>query len=271
MQIKKAIGFILRKTDIGEGNVMIDAFLKDLQDLTYSKYKLKIFGILKSKKRNPIVVEIGNYISVDFYYKENSEIHNVKEINLIERFYDIKKDYENFYHFSKIIQITNLMTRFEKDLKEIYELLYYASFFIQNYLENSKQELKSLLESMEVSFWDLIFLFYMVRLLNISGYVGDVEKCSSCGQKIQEKAKWQESMYFLCEQCDLTANRNDFFYKEIILLILKNKFINFVYKLKEFLVKQKNIEMSEFLERMMNKMNLITSDLLERPIKLFSD
>lgn len=271
MQIKKGKGFILRKKDIGEGNIILEALLKDEEELSFSKCKLKSFGILKSKKRNPIVVEIGNYISVDYYYKENSEVYNIKEINLLERFTQIKKSYENFYHFSKIIQITNLLTRFEKDLKEVYELLYFGSFFIEQYFQNSSQDVKDFIGTLGLSFWDLIILFYVVRLLHITGFVGDVGKCSSCGQGLKEKAKWQEAMYFLCENCDLTANRNDFFYKEIIYLILKNKFINFIYKLKESIQKQeKEGNALPFLDPLFSKINLIINDLIETPVKLFS-
>ncbi|MFN3603895.1 MAG: DNA repair protein RecO [Leptonema sp. (in: bacteria)] len=273
MKLQKGKGFIMRKTEVGEGDVILDTFLLDPESFYYSRRKLKIFGILKSKKRNPVVVEIGNYISVSYYYKEALEICNIKEIDLIERFNEIKKKYETFYSFSKLIQITNTVAVSDKDLEEIYKLFYFAIYFLENYLKTPNLEIQTILTSLNLNFWDLFFLFYVIRLLKIIGYVGDLNHCSNCNQPIIKKAKWQEKMYFFCSVCDFTANQIDFFYKQMILLILQNKFIDFLYKLKEIVdsTSEKNQEfyLSQFLEPMKKKINSILNDLLENPINLF--
>lgn len=270
MQIKKGEGFILNKKEIGEKDVLIEIIFKDTILLNYSKYKLKIFGILNSKKRNPVVVEIGNYVSVDFYYKENLEIHNIKEINLIDRFSQIKKNYEDFFYFSKLIQITNLMSVSEKDLEEIYKLFYFASFFIENYLKDRDLEIQNILESFSIQFWEIIFLFYIVRLLKISGYVGDIDHCANCNQLLIDKAKWQEGMYFYCSHCDLTANHFDFISKKIIKKILQNKFKNFLNKLKEEIsLQDKEFDFIPLLEYIKKKINYILNDLISKPMDIF--
>lgn len=268
MQIKKGKGFILNKKELGEKDLLIETILQE-DTLNYSKYKLKIFGILKSKRRNPIVVEIGNYVSIDFYYKENLEIHNIKEINLIERFSQIKKNYEDFFYFSKLIEITNLMSVSEKDLEEIYKLFYFASFFIENYLKNPDLEIQNICESLSIHFWENIFLFYIVRLLKISGYMGDIEHCANCNRLLVDKAKWQEGMYFYCSYCDLTANHFDFINKKIIEIILQNKFKNYLYKLKEILLKEKELEHIQLFEYIKKKLNSILNDLISKPIDIF--
>lgn len=268
MKLEKVTGIILKKNEINETDVIIDGIFVN-RNKEYLKKKFIVYGILKSKKRNPIVIEPCNYVSIDYYEKENKEILNIKEINLIERFYELKKNYKNLQYLSTLLEIVNYASITDSNLKDIYKLFLSALYYLQSYILKHKkiQKTLSILEEYNLDIEDILLLFFIIRILRIMGYVGDLYFCSYCNKEIQNKTKWQKELYFLCENCDPTSNQLDFFYLLILRNILEKKFDFFIENLKhcfnEYHILKENLK--EILKPFKEKIESIAKDVL--PIK----
>jgi recombinational DNA repair protein (RecF pathway) len=248
MKLEKATGIILKKHIIQEKDVIIDVIIQTT-DHVYLRKKFIVYGILKSKKRSSVIVEIGNMVELNYYDKKEREIQTIKEINLINRYYELKDNYDKLVFLSILLELCNYASIADSHtIQDIYILLLSGLNYLQNFYKNdeSLKEILILLNQMNLSFKEIFLLFFSVRLLKISGYVGDLSKCSSCNNKIKEKAKWQEGLYFYCKECDPTSNMIDFFYLKILENITENKFNNFINNF-IFLIQQSNIKKEEFL------------------------
>ncbi|GIX40329.1 MAG: hypothetical protein KatS3mg129_0062 [Leptospiraceae bacterium] len=258
MKLEKGIGIILKKKEINEKDVIIDVLIKN-NDESYHRKKFIVYGILKSKKRNPIIVEAGNLIQLDYYDKKNLDILNVKEINLINRFYELKNNYEKLLFLSQILELSHYASITDAhSLKDVFILLLSALQYLEDYHKKQYQKIEDLLEKLSLSFKEIFLLFFSVRLLKIMGYVGDLNFCSSCNKEISIKAKWQEGLYFYCDECDPTSNEIDFIYLQILRLITKFKFNNFLEQLEVYIEKsqiEKN-KIHHIFSSMEEKLNL---------------
>ncbi len=272
MKLEKAIGIILKKHVIQEKDVIIDAIVKTSENI-YLRKKFIVYGILKSKKRNSVIVEIGNMVELNYYDKKEREIQTIKEINLINRYYELKDNYDKLVFLSILLELCNYASIADSHtIQEIYILLLSGMNYLQNYYKNdeSLKEILALLNQISLSFKEIFLLFFSVRLLKISGYVGDLSECSSCNNKIKEKTKWQEGLYFYCKECDPTSNVIDFFYLKILESIIENKFNHFI-KNFIFLIQQSNIKTEEFLNvfhALENKINYYLKEVFPISDKL---
>lgn len=265
MKLQKATGLILKKNEINESDVIIDVVLVN-SDKIYLKQKFIIHGILKSKNRNPIVVEPCNLISIDYYHREDKEILNIKEINLLERFYELKKSYKDLQYLSILIDIVNYASITDSNLKDIYILFLSALTYLQSYnqKQGKVQKTLSILEEYNIDLKDILLLFFILRILHIMGYVGDLYFCSHCHKEIQNKTKWQKELYFLCENCDPTSNKLDYIYLLMIRNILEKKFDNFIKNLYQLLIEHHitKDEFHEFLKPLENKIEQYLKEIL---------
>ncbi len=263
MNLNKATGIILKKKEVNEKDIIIEVILKTRENI-YTKKKFIIHGILKSKKRNPIIAEIGNLVSIDFYNKPDNEILNIKEINLIDRFDELKTNYEDFYLTSFILGISYYASLSDNSLKELYILLLSALNFLKSYKKEpgSYSEILNFINKYKIQLKNLVFLFYILRILKIMGYIGDLNFCTHCNKPIIEKAKWQKEIYFFCEHCDSTANKIDFIYLQIIKFTNQYKFNIFIKKLEE-LINQFHLQNDflQFIEPMENKIELYLKEI----------
>jgi recombinational DNA repair protein (RecF pathway) len=265
MKLEKAKGIILKKKEINEKDVIIDVLLYN-SDNTYQRKKFLIYGILKSKKRNPIIVEIANFVQIDYYDKKNIDILSIKEINLINRFYYLKNTYEKLLFLSQILELTYFASLSDNySLKEIYILLYSALQYLDSYYHKEQTYNKNLNSFINDYFYlkEVLLLFFSFRLLKIMGYVGDLNHCSNCNKVMENKVKWQEGLYFYCENCDPTSNEIDFNCLKIFQIMQKNKFDIFLTQLKilmEKLQKEKK-DIHLILTTLEDKLNLYLKEI----------
>ncbi len=265
MNLNKATGIILKKKEVNEKDVIIEVILKTIENI-YTKKKFIIHGMLKSKKRNPIIAEIGNLVSIDFYDKSNYEILNIKEINLVDRFDELKTNYEDFYLISILLNISHYASLSDNSLKELYILILSALNFLKSYKKEPELylDIVNFINKYNIQLKNLVFLFYILRILKIMGYIGDLNFCTHCNKPIMEKAKWQKEIYFFCEHCDPTANKIDFIYLQIIKFTNQYKFNIFIKKLEE-LINQFYIQNDflQFIEPMENKIESYLNEIFD--------
>jgi DNA repair protein RecO (recombination protein O) len=132
-----------------------------------SKAKYRLKGIKKSKNRPIIASEIGSFISVDFYLHKNTEIFNVKEVSIIERFENPKASYEGFLLITYFCELVDTILP-NGDSHEKCFGLFYAALSMLN----------------SGKFQPLILPFFKLRLLSLLGLVSKEFRCSGCDESI---------------------------------------------------------------------------------------
>ncbi|HNI91176.1 MAG TPA: DNA repair protein RecO, partial [Leptospiraceae bacterium] len=128
---------------------------------TKAKYKLK--GIKKSKNRPILASELGALIAIDYYQHKNEEIHNIKEVSLIERFEKIKETYEGYLLITYFCELMDTILPNGDSHEKCFELLN-AAFHAIN----------------EENFQPLILPFFKLKLLSVLGLVSRELICHSC-------------------------------------------------------------------------------------------
>ena len=161
--------------------------------------RFKIKGLQKSQKKNQIVSEIGSLVSLEYYYKQNRDVYNVKEIHLIERFDCLKSSYSCFIVLSYICEILNKMLNEGEIHKKEYVLFYGA-----------------LNELNKNDFHNFFISFFLIRLLKTLGFLSIYPKCNSCMRILclesnEEKIGLDTSNFkFNCSNCsNIFVDRKD--------------------------------------------------------------
>ncbi|MCS7205980.1 MAG: recombination protein O N-terminal domain-containing protein [Leptospiraceae bacterium] len=270
MKLQKCQGIILKKSVFQEADVHLEVLCKELYDQKYTRKKFVVHGILKSKRRNPIVVELGNLVQIDYYEKDINETQNVKEIQLIERFWEFKSQYQNFELLGKILEITYYASMSDqRELKEIYVLLLKGLEFLQSYVLKEKEDVKKIIEELSLDFSSIFLLFFSVRVLMFMGYVGDLVHCSFCHDPLDGLAKWQEKLYFYCRKCDATANVIDYYYSFFLQQIKQKKFSNFIKFLKQLHIQKSIDRIDELLWELQKRIEIHLKEIIPMKRSLF--
>lgn len=204
MSLVKEKGIVVSSKVIGEADALITLLC---QSGSKSKYRLK--GIKKSKSRPIIASEIGSFISIDFYAHKNSEIFNVKEVSIIERFEKPKSTYEGFLLISYLCELIDLILPNGDSHGKCFEIFYAALCA----LEADK-------------FQPLILPFFKLRLLSLLGLVSKEFICSVCEESILTKnsaSLHYMNLDMICGECQ-TVKKNHILSIRLMDKIFKSRF-----------------------------------------------
>lgn len=233
MKLEKCRGIILSRKIINEIDVVLDV-LCEMDDGMYAKKKILVHGIIKSRKRSPVVAEIGNLVNIDYYEKDPAGIQSSKEIQLLERFWELKSSYPNLQNLTTVLELASYATMtVERDLKNVFVLVVSFLEFAQRYFLGKEDGVKQILQELRLDFWRIAMLLYKIRILKEMGLVGDTETCSLCKKPLHSSAKWQERIYFYCKSCDITANEWDYRLAMLLGAFKRKKFKELLYVLKD--------------------------------------
>ena len=182
MSLKKIDGFIIKSFN----NLGIDTIITLLPERDHvCKFRLK--GLQKSRKKSQTIAEIGSYVSLEYYYKENRDIYYVKEIDLLERFENIKNNYKGYILLSYLSELlVKFLNEGEKHNKEY--ILFYGAL-----QELNKNGIHS------------FFLpFFQIRLLKSLGFIAMESNCCFCMKPFGNHSNIgldQKNFQFYCEAC----------------------------------------------------------------------
>lgn len=165
MSLIKEKGIVVSSKLVGEADGLIT-----LLGESGSKAKYRLKGIKKSKNRPIIASELGSYISIDFYLHKNEEIHNIKEVSVIDRFENPKATYEGYLLVTYFCELVDTILPNGDSHAKCFELFHAAMLALNT-----------------GKFQPLILPFFKLRLLSLLGLVSKDFTCSLCEEPILVK------------------------------------------------------------------------------------
>jgi DNA repair protein RecO (recombination protein O) len=126
-------------------------------------------GISSSKKRPITATEIGSWIMIDYYKKETDFPSYIKNIQIIQRYENLKKDYLGLTALSYILEIADVFSPHGENSPDIWKLL------------------KGSLEEWDKNgFHFTLIPFFKLRILQLGGILPKDGECSRCHRSYQE-------------------------------------------------------------------------------------
>jgi DNA repair protein RecO (recombination protein O) len=182
----KASGFVVRRTKIGEADLIIQVISDD-----FGLIPLKVRGARKIKSKLSGYLQTISQVRLEIA-KGKGTIDTICGVETINTFAKLKKNLTKvafaFYLFETYLALIG-----ETADKKAYEALA-ETFNFLNHIEKFHK------------FDKIIYLWFSVQLLETSGQMIELEKCSGCGKKFNEKAQLSPKYGgIICEECKKNA------------------------------------------------------------------
>jgi DNA repair protein RecO (recombination protein O) len=181
MPLYQTPAIVLRSTPYGESDQIVT-----LYTLAFGKMKGIAKGAKRSRKRFANTLEIGSYIQVAFFEKENQDLVRLDHSELICPFGSLREDITKLAWASYFIELVNELTAERIKNKALFKLLvYFLNLIDRGMLQEEIQRV------------------FEVRLLSHLGYQPHFNHCTRC-----QKHLFEEKFFFgsreggiLCPSC----------------------------------------------------------------------
>lgn len=190
--IVTSTGIVLSRRKDRETDIVFDLMREN-----GSVVRLRAHGIVATKNRSGLIHEPGSKIQAT-YYDEDSRGGSLKEATLLDRREGLKESYTDMTLLSYVLEISRHASEGSPD-PDLYRLLDGA-------LETLNQENKKRTVDDFLSF----IIFYKTRLMKVSGFLGETDRCSHCGAPLEGEAYLnRDELSFTCKNCEKDANHQD--------------------------------------------------------------
>jgi DNA repair protein RecO len=243
--LKSEEGIVLSRKKSGEADLEITLLSSE-----GSLMRVKMHGLRASRHRSQLLGEPGSLIKILLYEnRRDGAVHrSMKEGELLDRHEELKGEYEKTVLLARLLRIAEQSATPEPH-PDLYRLLLGAIRF-------RGREFDTLGGG---GLDDELFVdFYIIRILKISGLLGDPTICSSCGRDLEKRAHWAvPEPFFYCDACSEKANRNDFLHSRLISLAERIKFGAFVTRTRE-----EGIYLADLVSDLSGKLNVCITEYL---------
>lgn len=184
MSLIKARGIVLREIFVGESDKIVTILAKD-----YGKINIRARGARKSKSKFLAGTQLFTYS--DFIISTKGNFFYLSEVETIEFFYDIRKDYDKLCYGNYFLELV------DKSIMEDLE---------------TNNILLLLLKTLKVICSDKINLglassIFELKFLEYSGYRPQIEECNLCGKSIDKPNTYFGQEGMVCNNCNLPNNK----------------------------------------------------------------
>lgn len=149
-----------------------DSKEKDKEVLLYSLEKGKLYAKFKGVKNQKSKLKAGKEVFTfgDFFIEEGKAGNIVTGVNIIESFYDISQNIDNYLEACNIFDMIKKLPITEENPKLFISII--KSLKVLNNERNAK---------------NVVFLKFLTDFFENNGYNFNFEKCSSCGARLTGK------------------------------------------------------------------------------------
>jgi DNA repair protein RecO (recombination protein O) len=234
MALKKEKGIVIQSMDFGDSDRMIS-----LAGESEVRMKFISKGIRKSKRRAIASTELGSLIEIDFYDQNEKDWKSIKEINLLNRYDEIKSSYLGTMFIFYLCEIITVLYPEGESHPFLYQILI-GSFDFAN----------------ENGFVIELLPFFKLRALANLGHFPTEFFCHSCGESVLAKKSAYFSMEnreFLCGDCH-TLPKDQLPMIQLFHVILSHRFSKFMeWKPKRETVREADYVLNQFLRSITGK------------------
>lgn len=181
-EIVKTKAVVIKKLDYGDTSKIATFFTED-----FGKISAIIKGARSPKSKMGSVVDILNTVQIVYYKKESREVQLVSQADLINHYSKIKEDLDKLKYASAVAEL--LLNLILDD--EAHPKLYKGSVKILDLMNEAKEPA------------EYYFVKYILFFLKENGYEISLDKCSSCGRKIEigKPYSFSYNSGLLCSEC----------------------------------------------------------------------
>ena len=180
--ISSTKAIVLNKKNFGDTSLICNLYSHE-----YGKISVIAKGAKTIKNTLGAMLQPLNHIECIYYYKSKRNIQIIKEATIIDKFFDIEKDYLKMRYALTVIDIVQHIHYVESPSKIIFRLLNKVLNHINDY-ENNKTL--------------LLYIFFQLQCLIYLGYYPAIEKCDQCDNKLDSASLNYQSGQLVCNQCN---------------------------------------------------------------------
>lgn len=178
----KTKGIVLKTKTIKDADKLVTIF-----SLENGKINILFKGASKSTSRKKAGCELGSYIFILCYQKNNETIPYASEIKVINSFQTLRENKKKFVYLNYILELFLHFTQFSHKNLPLF------NFLLKILHSFEKIEQKNI---------ELFIRFIEYNLIKQSGIMPDFSKCHKCQSPINESAYYYFTQsYILCEKC----------------------------------------------------------------------
>ncbi len=176
-------GIVLKTQKYGEADLIVT-------HLTSDRGIIKTFAKSprKTKSKFGSSLEPLTHAKLSLWGKEQSTMPKITQSDIINSFYQIRDNYQDFVHISKLVEILIALTPEGIPNKSLF------SFFLNilQFIKSTEHDTK-----------DSQHLIALIRLLAVIGYAPRLSGCGRCGEKSPDF--YPDSGTTLCVRCATTS------------------------------------------------------------------
>lgn len=212
--LANAVGFVLNRKRAGEADITFE-----LLPETGRTLRLRLHGILASRKRSGLVAEPGALIEAVYYQKEDG-FGSVKEARVRDRFEECKQNYETMLIVSHLLELCSLAASGDES-GQVHQLLLGA----MGELRARQPDPRKVAGAQEVR---RLLGFFRLRLARILGVLADPQACAECGEALENEAVWLlPELAFACHRCRADVSKEDFRMAQLMVAASRQRYANF--------------------------------------------
>lgn len=181
MPIYETKAIVLRSTPYGEADRIVSLYTLD-----FGKVKGVAKGAKRSQKRFGNTLEIGSYVSLSFFEKENIELVRLSHCDLIRSLKGLREDIVKLAWASYLIELINELTAERIQNRALFRLLLFFLHWIDR--EPLREEILRVFE---------------IRLFSLLGYQPQFTSCRRCQMELAEEKNFFSAKDggVLCPSC----------------------------------------------------------------------
>ena len=164
MPSKTVEAIILQVKPYGEADLIIDFFSSQS-----GRMRGIAKGAKKSKKRFVHCLEPLNWVSLNFFEKQNSSLVRIDQGELIDPFQGIRTDFRKWGQAAYFCEMIKELFAIADPNPSVFKLVRESLRVLEQ--EKGDQE---------------VFIIFQIRLLKLAGYALYLNACLSCGKKAEE-------------------------------------------------------------------------------------
>lgn len=172
---------VLNKRNYGDTSLICNLFSVD-----YGKFAIISKGAKSIKNLSGAALQPLNYIECIYYYKKNRNIQILKDVSIVNKFYEIEKNYNKTLIALTVIDIINHVSYVENPSKTIFRLV----FKTLKYINDAK-----------IDNVNIYYMFFLIQYLIQMGYYPSVDFCFKCNKELKSAHFNYHLGQLCCREC----------------------------------------------------------------------
>jgi DNA repair protein RecO (recombination protein O) len=185
MPVHESEAIVLRGFPLGEGDLLVSFFSR-----THGRLRGVAARARRPKSRFGGALEPLSYIRIWFYERETRELVRINQVELIESFLDVQRDYAASLALALASEVTEAVLAEKEPADANFRLLLLVA--------------RALKAGARVP---LVMAYFALWIVRLGGWLPQLDRCGHCGAELKEAAYWSPAQGLVCGRCHLPGQR----------------------------------------------------------------